>query len=148
MKSISALFQRVAALFLAILSFFSFGRGTPAPESPAGDVLLVFPVVTTATKSFDVTIETRGKSVIGYGVDGFSIEKETAAGWVLLPKTGNYAVIEILMLLEPGASTEFHVDLKLCYGKPLAKGNYRFNFSYYEQSGDRGSASAVFQVET
>ena len=138
MQRISSFFSRIFAAFLAlIMSLF--------PAKPAGDVLVRVPEITTATESFEVTVENNSADEIGYGLDAFTIEQRNALGWTTLKKSGDYAVVEIMRMLAPGASETLRVDLFLVYGRTLDAGEYRLSFQYYGKQ-EQATARVNFTV--
>ena len=116
----------------------------PAPL-PVENVQLTLPEITTATETFDVTITNQSCAEIGYGLDAFTIEKQTALGWIALEKSGDYAVIDLLCVLHPGETGTLKVNLPLLYKKTLDAGAYRFRFRYFSND-QKETASVTFTV--
>ncbi len=144
MSHISSVFQKIFALLIAAVTALLPMKLLPC--KPA--VMLSVPVVTTQTERFEVTIGNNTLDKISYGLDSFSIEQKTTLGWKKLPKSGDYAVIMVLLSVMPGRTAQLGVDLPLLYGKTLERGAYRFNLMYYAGNGEKKTASQTFTVET
>ncbi|MBQ5970230.1 MAG: hypothetical protein IJL52_08985 [Clostridia bacterium] len=138
MQRISSFFKRI---FAAVLAFFMM----LVPAKSTGDVQVSVPAITTATESFDLTITNNTKDAIGYGLDAFTIEQRTPLGWAALKKSGNYVVIEVLRMLDPGETGTLHVNLPLVYGKTLDAGMYRLTFEYFTNL-EKMTSSVTFTV--
>ena len=142
MSTLKVLYQKIISLFLAIFAVL-------IPISGGGSnqgVNVTVPEVTTATERIEMTIQNNSGSTISYGLDSFTLEKRTLAGWTTMQKRSDYMVLKILMILEPGSTGKLSVDLPLAYGKTLDKGTYRLTFSYNMQDRGRGTASVTFTV--
>ena len=144
MSTLKAWYQRIVSFFLAIFAVLFPLRGA---TGGAQGVTVTVPAVTTATEHIDMTIQNNSGSTISYGLDSFTLEKRTLAGWTTMQKRSDYVVLKILMMLEPGSTGKLSVDLPLAYGKTLDKGTYRLTFSYSIQEHGRGAASVTFTVK-
>ena len=144
MSTLKAFYQKIVSFFLAVFAVLFPLRGA------TGDlqgVTVTVPEVTTATEQIDMTIQNNSGTTISYGLDSFTLEKRTLAGWTTMQKRSDYVVLKILLMLEPGAVGQLHVNLPLAYGKTLDKGTYRMTFSYNMQEQGRGAASVTFTVK-